>query len=97
MKKLITLFTVLLLMGCDKSPNYIQEFRGPTNHPVDKRVAENKNQLVNYRELYSWEKFNIIIIDSCEYIQIDGYRKYGISHRGRCSFCEERRFDNIQE
>lgn len=31
----------------------------------------------------------IYVIDSCEYVKISGM--YGISHKGNCKFCEERR------
>ena len=30
---------------------------------------------------------NVVVIDSCEYIQWG----YGLTHKGNCKFCEERR------
>lgn len=35
------------------------------------------------------ETYKIFVIDSCEYVKVAGM--YGISHKGNCKFCEERR------
>lgn len=39
--------------------------------------------------------FNIIIVDSCEYLikeETGGYQGYGyFAHKGNCRFCKERR------
>ena len=37
--------------------------------------------------------FNIIIIDSCEYLSgVDGNREF-LSHKGNCKFCKQRELD----
>lgn len=36
-------------------------------------------------------EYEVIVIDSCEYIYIYGYSRVGITHKGNCKFCEERR------
>lgn len=45
--------------------------------------------------------FNIIIIDSCEYLKMKkyaGYRGYGyFAHKGNCRFCKERRQKELEE
>ena len=35
------------------------------------------------------DKWQILELDSCEYIQADGY--HGYVHKGNCRFCKERR------
>ena len=39
--------------------------------------------------------FNIVVIDSCEYLiknDVDGYCGFGyFAHKGNCRFCKERR------
>lgn len=47
----------------------------------------NKNNKLK-REITS-SQYTIFIVDSCEYIKIEG--QYGVSHKGNCKFCEERR------
>ena len=47
--------------------------------------------------------FNIVVIDSCEYLKKDemansGYRGYGyFAHKGNCRFCKERRQKELKE
>ena len=45
--------------------------------------------------------FNIIIIDSCEYLKMSecgGYFGYGyFAHKGNCRFCQERRQKELKE
>lgn len=45
--------------------------------------------------------FNIVVIDSCEYLQKDecsGYQGYGyLAHKGNCRFCAERRQKELKE
>ena len=45
--------------------------------------------------------FNIIIIDSCEYLkskECGGYSGYGyFAHKGNCRFCKERRQKELKE
>lgn len=45
--------------------------------------------------------FNIIIVDSCEYLKMNksaGYQGYGyFAHKGNCRFCKERRQKELKE
>jgi len=45
--------------------------------------------------------FNIIVIDSCEYLKNSetyGYQGYGyFAHKGNCRFCKERRQKELEE
>jgi hypothetical protein len=45
--------------------------------------------------------FNIIIVDSCEYLkskEASGYAGFGFfSHKGNCRFCKERRQKELKE
>lgn len=45
--------------------------------------------------------FNIIIVDSCEYLKMDnpeGYQGYGyFAHKGNCRFCKERRQKELEK
>ena len=38
-----------------------------------------------------FEKYDVIVIDSCEYIQYgDAYGYLSITHKGNCKYCAER-------
>lgn len=41
------------------------------------------------------DKWQILELDSCEYIQADGY--HGYVHKGNCRFCKERRQKELKE
>lgn len=45
--------------------------------------------------------FNIVVIDSCEYLKNDdaaGYHGFGyFAHKGNCRFCKERRQKELEE
>lgn len=41
----------------------------------------------------AFNEFNVLIIDSCEYI-VDGYR---MAHKGNCKYCVERRKKEQEE
>ena len=45
--------------------------------------------------------FNIVVIDSCEYLRKEvtaGYSGYGfMAHKGNCRFCKERRQKELKE
>lgn len=45
--------------------------------------------------------FNIVVIDSCEYLkrsEASGYAGYGyFAHKGNCRFCKERRQEELKE
>jgi hypothetical protein len=41
--------------------------------------------------------FQIVVVDSCEYLEY-GYRGYGyFAHKGNCHFCKERRQKELKE
>lgn len=44
----------------------------------------------------NWQGFEIIVIDSCEYINQyeGGYVGYRFTHKGNCKFCAERSKNN---
>lgn len=59
---------------------------------------------INYAEIEEAKRlngFNIIIVDSCEYLKSKepaGYAGYGFfAHKGNCRFCEERRQKELKE
>lgn len=45
--------------------------------------------------------FNIVVVDSCEYLiktETGGYQGYGyFAHKGNCRFCKERRQKELKE
>lgn len=45
--------------------------------------------------------FNVVVIDSCEYLKahnVRGYSGYGyFAHKGSCRFCKERRQNELEE
>ena len=45
--------------------------------------------------------FNIVVIDSCEYLEKSdaiGYQGYGyFAHKGNCRFCKERRQEELEK
>lgn len=45
--------------------------------------------------------FNIVVIDSCEYLEksdASGYNGYGyFAHKGNCRFCKERKKQELKE
>ena len=45
--------------------------------------------------------FNIVVIDSCEYLRKEvtaGYSRYSfMAHKGNCRFCKERRQKELKE
>lgn len=41
------------------------------------------------------DKWQILELDSCEYIQADGY--HGYVHKGNCRFCRERMQKDLKE
>lgn len=47
------------------------------------------------------EGFNIVVIDSCEYLKRDdamGYQGYGyFAHKGNCRFCQERKQKELEK
>lgn len=51
---------------------------------------EKTQQEVLYND--NWQGFNVVVIDSCEYIvrSQGGYVGYLFSHKGNCKFCKER-------
>ena len=53
------------------------------------------------KEAERLEGFNIVVIDSCEYLKMtksDSYHGYGyFSHKGNCRFCQERRQKELEK
>lgn len=47
---------------------------------------------LNYQRIDKWQ---ILELDSCEYIQADKY--VGYVHKGNCRFCKERRQKELKE
>lgn len=53
----------------------------------------NTNDAVVYNTKDKNCPFNVIIIDSCEYLSgVDGNRGF-LSHKGNCKFCKQRELD----
>lgn len=50
------------------------------------------NNPPDYQRIDKWQ---ILELDSCEYIQADGY--HGYVHKGNCRFCKERRQKEMKE
>jgi len=34
--------------------------------------------------------YQTIVVDSCEYLSLSDERRYDMTHKGNCKFCEER-------
>jgi hypothetical protein len=53
------------------------------------------------KEAKRFNGFNIIVIDSCEYLKKEtamGYSGYGFfAHKGNCKYCAERRKQELKE
>jgi hypothetical protein len=90
MKKLFfVLIGLVLLTGCD---NRTEEER---YKDYLKKQKQEQVQKINEER---WHGFNVIVVDSCEYLiktisHGGGYRGYGygyMSHKGNCKFCKER-------
>ena len=58
-------------------------------------TASNEKEVVATSEVY--RDYEVIIIDSCEYIR--GYRTldYRLAHKGNCKFCKERRQKELED
>jgi hypothetical protein len=50
------------------------------------------NNPPDYQRIDKWQ---ILELDSCEYIQADGY--HGYVHKGNCRFCRERMQKDLKE
>lgn len=74
--KIIAFFAlvIILLQSC-----------GGNVYPTEES-NKNNNKL---KRVITSSRYTIFIVDSCEYIKIEG--QYGVSHKGNCKFCEERR------
>ena len=64
-------------------------------HSCMDNTANNEKEAVITSEVY--RDYEIIIIDSCEYIR--GYRTLGyrLAHKGNCRFCKERRKKELED
>ena len=62
--------------------------------------CEHKN-VAEIEEAKRLKGFNIVVIDSCEYLEMCetyGYQGYGyFAHKGNCRFCKERRQKELKE
>lgn len=58
-------------------------------------TASNEKEVVATSEVY--RDYEVIIIDSCEYLR--GYRtlQNRLAHKGNCKFCEERRKKELED
>ena len=90
MKKLFfVLLGLTLFTGCD---NRTEEER------YHDYLEKQKQEKINKAHEERWHGFNVIVIDSCEYLYKKyevrgGYAGYGygfMAHKGNCKFCAER-------
>ena len=90
MKKLFfVLLGLTLLTGCD---NRTEEER------YHDYLEKQKQKQIEKAHEDRWHGFNVIVIDSCEYLYKKyevrgGYAGYGygfMAHKGNCKFCAER-------
>lgn len=84
MKKILLLF-LIIITSCDCScpPSSSQE-----------GAISQENNSVKKLEDYAWSA-KVVEYDSCEYILIfGGNGSRGITHKGNCKYCEERRKKN---
>ena len=90
MKKLFfVLLSLILITGCD---NRTEEER------YRDYLEKQKQEKIKKAQTERWHGFNVIVIDSCEYIYKKyevrgGYAGYGygfMAHKGNCKFCAER-------
>jgi hypothetical protein len=55
----------------------------------------------NYKTIKIVDGFEVIVVDSCEYIYdrtSAGYAGFGfLAHKGNCSFCKERREQDMKK
>lgn len=55
--------------------------------------CENQDDAARLEEAKRFNGYNIVVIDSCEYL----YKIYSLSHKGNCRFCKERRQKELKE
>jgi len=82
MKKILLLFLIIITTSCDY------------NRPSQEGTVSQKDNSVIKLEDYVWSTTKVVEYDSCEYILIFGD---GITHKGNCKYCEERRKKNEVE
>lgn len=49
------------------------------------------------KSISSVDGYNIVIVDSCEYIRNENYYGNVITHKGNCKYCQERMKKMIKE
>ena len=82
MKKILLLF-LIIITSCD------------CNCPSSQEETSQKDNSVRKLEDYVWSS-KVVEYDSCEYVLIFGESK-GITHKGNCKYCEERRKKNEKD
>ena len=92
-KKIILLaLTALTMVGCDIRDKTSIEGIRPKEKSWSEIVKENHRIRDSIEQ--KWYGFEVVIIDSCEYIrkELIGYKKaaFEIVHKGNCRFCKER-------
>lgn len=52
-----------------------------------------EQQIENRQYEERWKRFEVVTVDSCEYIRrYEGvYNGYSFAHKGNCKFCEQRK------
>lgn len=96
-KAAICLYLVLALVLCvgcseDKDAEY---YRAKLD---EIEMANKEKTYLPYKPIdipdHPEYKYMVIVIDSCEYIYYDGYRKGYITHKGNCKYCAKRALAN---
>ncbi len=83
MKKILLLFLIIIATSCD------------CNCPSQEETVSQKDNSVKKLEDCVWSA-KVVEYDSCEYILIIGSDN-GITHKGNCKYCEERRKKNEKD
>ena len=93
MKKIILLaLTALMIVGCDIRTKETKRGNWKTEKSFSEIAKENRRIRDSIEQ--KWHGFEVVIIDSCEYIrkELIGYKKAAFEtvHKGNCRFCKER-------
>jgi len=90
MKKILIILAVILMFGCESrtEEQRWKDYKAKLEKAKQDSIRENR-----------YKGFNVIVIDSCEYLiktEIRGFGDYTtragyLAHKGNCKFCEERK------
>lgn len=58
-------------------------------------TASDEKEVVTTSEVY--RDYEVIIIDSCEYLRGHRTLAYRLAHKGNCRFCKERRKKELED